>query len=90
MHFPLAMTNKRTVFLLGSTLIAGLVAALLALAVVSGPAVSQEMKPLQSSVPKACEKATWPYIPAECLQRVSNGGATAEPVRSFTYARQVR
>lgn len=84
------MTNKHTIFLLGSTLLAGIVAAVLALAVVSGPAVSQEMKARQPNASQACEKATWPYIPAECLTRVDGQSASEKPVSAFTYARQIR
>ncbi|MGN6551108.1 MAG: hypothetical protein ACTHJ3_14600 [Pararhizobium sp.] len=86
------MANKKTLFLLCSTLCAGLVAAFLALALVSGPAVSREMtaSAAEATPAAACRTATWPYIPAECLTRVVDGRADpAAPIGAFTYARPV-
>jgi len=85
------MTSKHTIFLLASTLLAGIVAAVMALAIVTGPAVSREMDKGRAGASEACEKATWPYIPAECLTRIIDGKpAPSAPVGSFTYARAIR
>lgn len=83
------MANKKTLLLLCSTLCAGLVAAVLALALVSGPAASREMAASAGDATQAaCKAATWPYIPAECLTRIVDGKADpAAPVGAFTYAR---
>lgn len=84
------MANKKTLLLLCSTLCAGLVAAVLALALVSGPAASREMAASAGDAMQAaaCKAATWPYIPAECLTRIVDGKADpAAPVGAFTYAR---
>lgn len=90
MHCVLAMSSKHTIFLLGSTLLAGIVAALAAIAIVTGPAMGEEMRTVRSEA-ETCSEATWPRIPAECLTRVVNGKPAPDaPVRAFTYAREIR
>ena len=84
------MTSKHTIFLLASTLLAGIVAALAAIAIVTGPAVGQERRASQPNA-EICKEATWPYIPGECLTRIVNGEPSPDaPVQAFTYARKIR
>ncbi len=74
------ITSRKTIVLVATSLAACVTAATMGLAIMSGPAVSHDMRAGAGS-PASCETATWPYIPARCLKGIH------DTQRKFTYAR---
>ncbi|TPW28340.1 hypothetical protein [Pararhizobium mangrovi] len=74
-------SNRTTLILLASTLAAGICAALVALAIATGPAIGRDRSVVDRADTPACRHATWPYIPPQCIRGAKAGA------KKITYAR---